>query len=59
MPYSNPKDPRQLATNKRYYAAHKAEYLALNRVKKQAICGWIRERKDRPCMDCGRAILIT
>ena len=54
MPYSNPKDPRQLAANKRYYAAHKTEYLARNRAKKQAIREWIREQKDRPCMDCGK-----
>ena len=54
MPYRNPSDPRQRAAARKYYESHRDEYLARNRAKKQAIREWIKEQKNRPCMDCGK-----
>lgn len=54
MPYKDRNDPRQKAAVRKYYEAHKAEYLARNLANKAAIRAWIHEQKDRACMDCGK-----
>ncbi len=53
-PYKNSDDDRQRVSSRRYYEAHKDEYLARNLAKKKAIREWIQSQKNRPCMDCGR-----
>ena len=53
MLYKDRNDPRQRAAARKYYQAHKGEYLACNRAKKAAIREWLIEQKAKPCMDCG------
>lgn len=52
MAYRNIEDQR--AASKKHYYQNKERYLERNRRKRAAITAIIRQRKDRPCMDCGK-----
>lgn len=53
MAYKNPKDPRQKEASHKHYIKHKDEYVQRNKDNKIRISSYIREQKNKPCMDCG------
>lgn len=44
----------QRASKRRYYLEHKKDYFRRNKLKRERMRQWLKEQKDRPCMDCGK-----
>ena len=53
MAYKDPNDPRRLLSGRRHYLKNKQKYIDNAVSAKHRLRAHIREKKDRPCTDCG------
>lgn len=53
MAYKDPQDPRALESRRQHYLNNKQAYIDRAKANTAAIVAYMREQKDRPCMDCG------
>jgi hypothetical protein len=53
MAYKNPNDPRRLISGRKHYLKNKDKYIANAIAAKNKLRAYIRQKKAKPCTDCG------
>ncbi len=51
--YKDPNDERAKASRRKHYSKNKKSYYQRNEIKRHQLREYLREIKNKPCLDCG------